>query len=134
MGELKNCIREGFWRGDVWDGLYEFFKFNLCCYNILEIKSILIISISLWLFKKKKLFQKTWKISQFPPIFLSPQSLSFTSSPNSQTKSRESLGKKEWASGRNRGKWRRVFGEFWRVYTNSSNLIYIVILFLKLKI
>jgi len=30
--------------------------------------------------------------------------------------------------------WRRVFGGFWRVYMNSSNLIYVVILFLKLKI
>jgi len=27
-----------------------------------------------------------------------------------------------------------IEGEFWRVYMNSSNLIYIVIIFLKLKI
>ena len=44
LGELKNCIGGGFW--GVMEGLYEFFKFNLCCYNILKIKSILIISIS----------------------------------------------------------------------------------------
>jgi len=32
-----------YWR--VLDGLYELFKLNLCCYNILKIKNILIISI-----------------------------------------------------------------------------------------
>ena len=55
LGELKNCIGGGFW--GVMEGLYEFFKFNLCCYNILKIKSILIISISLS-FSKKLFFQK----------------------------------------------------------------------------
>ncbi len=55
LGELKNCNGGGFWR--VMEGLYEFFKFNLCCYNILKIKSILIISISLS-FSKKLFFQK----------------------------------------------------------------------------
>ena len=52
---LKNCIGGGFW--GVMEGLYEFFKFNLCCYNILKIKNILIISISLS-FSKKLFFQK----------------------------------------------------------------------------
>jgi len=39
------------------EGLYEFFKFNICCYNILKIKNILFINISLSL-SKKILFQK----------------------------------------------------------------------------
>jgi len=38
--ELKNCIRGEFW--GVWEGLYEFFKFNICCYNILKSKNIYI--------------------------------------------------------------------------------------------
>ena len=29
------------------EDLYEFFKFNLCCYNIFKIKNILIININL---------------------------------------------------------------------------------------
>jgi len=45
-----------YWRR-VLEGLYEFFKFNLCCYNILEIKNVLIISINLS-FSKKYSFQK----------------------------------------------------------------------------
>ena len=55
LGELKNCIGGGFW--EVMEDLYEFFKSNLCCYYILKIKSILIISISLS-FSKKLFFQK----------------------------------------------------------------------------
>jgi hypothetical protein len=45
--ELKSCIGGGFWI--VSEGLYEFFKFNSCCYNTLLnlIKNILIISIYL---------------------------------------------------------------------------------------
>ena len=70
MGELKNCIGGEFW--GVWEGLYECFKFNLCCYNILKIKNILIISLNLSL-SIKIFFQKIWKIHQFPPIFLTPQ-------------------------------------------------------------
>ena len=70
MEELKNCIGGGFW--GVWENLYEFFKFNLCSYNILKIKNILIISINLSLFKKI-LFQKMWKISQFPQYFSPPK-------------------------------------------------------------
>jgi len=34
LGEVKNCIGGGFW--GVWEGLYEFFKFNICYYNILN--------------------------------------------------------------------------------------------------
>jgi len=45
-----------YWRG-VLEGLYEFFKFNLCCYNILKIKNIIIININLSFFKKL-IFQK----------------------------------------------------------------------------
>jgi len=41
----------------VWEGLCEFFKFNICCNNILKIKNILIININLSL-SKKILFQK----------------------------------------------------------------------------
>jgi len=32
-------------------GLYTFFKFNLCCYNIFKLKNILIININLSLSK-----------------------------------------------------------------------------------
>ena len=46
---LENCIGECFWR--VWEGLYKFFIFNICCYNILKIKNILIININLSLSK-----------------------------------------------------------------------------------
>jgi len=77
FGELKNCIGGGFWR--VLKGLYEFFKFNLCSYNILKIKNILIININLSFFKNL-LFQKMKKILSFSPIF------PFRSSPNSQIK------------------------------------------------
>jgi len=59
---------EDFGRGGLWgtkkfywkrilEGLYGFFKFNLCYYNILKIKIILIININSS-FYKKKLFQK----------------------------------------------------------------------------
>jgi len=65
------------------EGLYEFFKFNLCCFNILKIKNILLISISLSL-SKRILFQKMWKISRFPPIFPTPQSPPFPFPPNSK--------------------------------------------------
>jgi len=51
FGELKNWIGGGFWKG-----LYEFFKFNICCYNILKIKNILIININL-LLSKNIIFQ-----------------------------------------------------------------------------
>ena len=50
FGELKNCIGGGFW--GVWEGLYEFFNFNICYYNILKIKNILILGINLSLSKK----------------------------------------------------------------------------------
>jgi len=40
-----------YWRRDL-DGLYEFFEFNLYCYNILKIKNILIININLSFSKK----------------------------------------------------------------------------------
>ena len=39
LQELKNCIDRGFW--GILEGSYDFFKFNLCCYNILKIKNIL---------------------------------------------------------------------------------------------
>jgi len=39
--KLKNCRRR------VLKGLYEFFKFNLCCYIIFIIKNIVIICINL---------------------------------------------------------------------------------------
>ena len=45
LWELKNCIGGEFWR--ILEGLHEFFKFNLCSYNILKIKNILIISINI---------------------------------------------------------------------------------------
>ena len=41
----------------VLGGLHEFFKFNVCSYNILKIKNILIISINLS-FSKKLLLHK----------------------------------------------------------------------------
>jgi len=47
LRELKNCIG-----GGVLEGLHQFFKFNICSYNILKIKNILIISINLSFFKK----------------------------------------------------------------------------------
>ena len=76
-----------YWRRvlGVWKDLYEFFKYNLCCYNILKIQNILITSITLSL-SKTILFKKMWKISQFSFIFFTPQSHSFSFSPNSQTK------------------------------------------------
>jgi len=47
MVVIKNCI--GGWFCEVLKDLYEFFKFNLFCYNILKIlkKKILIININL---------------------------------------------------------------------------------------
>jgi len=36
------------------EGLCEFFKFNICCYNILKIKNILIIRINLSFSKKPR--------------------------------------------------------------------------------
>jgi len=61
MEELKIFIGGGFW----WnlDVLNKFFKFNLCCYNILKIKNILIININLSFSKKKSLFNIS--ISQY---------------------------------------------------------------------
>ena len=35
FGELKSCMKRGFR-----EVLYELFKFNLCCYNIFNIKNI----------------------------------------------------------------------------------------------
>jgi len=68
----------------ILDGLYECFKFNLHCYNILKIKNISwpknnnisIISISLS-FSKQILFHKTWKISPFSHMFLILQNSPF---------------------------------------------------------
>jgi len=51
-GTKKLYWRRGFW---VLEGLYEFFKFNLCCYIIFKIKNIVIICINLS-FSKKLLF------------------------------------------------------------------------------
>jgi len=60
-----------------------------------------------------------------------------------EEKGGEGFGKKKGANGRNRGQlepkgfWRNsnyIRGGFWGVYMNSSNLIYVVIIFLKLKI
>ena len=48
-GTKKLYWRSVLW---VWDGLYEFFKFTLRCYNIFKIKNILILSINLSLSKK----------------------------------------------------------------------------------
>jgi len=67
----------------VLDGLYEFFKFNLCSYNILKIKNILIISVKLS-FSNKLLFQKIQKILRFSFRFSILQSLPFSPT-NSQT-------------------------------------------------
>jgi len=67
-------------RGESFGGIH-FFKFNLCRYNILNIKNLLIISINLTL-SNKILIQKNVKdfsIFHHPPIGL-------PSPPNSQTK------------------------------------------------
>jgi len=60
LKNIKSSSFEGtkklYWRR-VLENLYELFKFNLCCYNILKIKNILIISINLPV-SKKILFQK----------------------------------------------------------------------------
>lgn len=53
LKELTYCIGRGFWR--MLEGLYEFFKFNLCCYNIFKIKNKIITCINLS-FSKKLLF------------------------------------------------------------------------------
>jgi len=50
------------------EDLYEYFKFNLGCYNILEIKNALIIKIGLSL-SKIMFFQKMLKISPLLYIF-----------------------------------------------------------------
>ena len=55
LEELKSYIMGVFW--GFLDGLYEFFKFNLCYYNILKIKNILNININLS-FSKKIVLQK----------------------------------------------------------------------------
>jgi len=55
LGGLKNCIGGVFWGG--LEGLYEFFKFNMCCYIIFKIKNIVIIWINLS-FSKKLLCKK----------------------------------------------------------------------------
>jgi len=47
----------------------------------------------------------------------------------------ETLEKKEGVSERNRGNWKEGFGGlFVKIYMNPSNLIYVIIIFLKLKI
>jgi len=56
-------------------GIYEFFKFNQCYYNILKIKNISIIIINLR-FCKIIFFQKLWKISVFSPKFSTSKNLS----------------------------------------------------------
>jgi hypothetical protein len=53
LGELKSCIGGGF---------DKFFISNLCCYNTLNVKNILIISIHLS-FSSKALSQKKLKYS-----------------------------------------------------------------------
>jgi len=40
----SSSFGEGFWK--VLEDLHEFFKFNLCSYNIIKKKNILIISIN----------------------------------------------------------------------------------------
>ena len=47
LGELKNELEENFGGFRRVYNLYEFFKFNICLYNILTIKNILIIRINL---------------------------------------------------------------------------------------
>jgi len=66
----------------------EFFKFNLCCYNILKIKYILIIKINLIFSKKNTLSENVKDFSIFPYIF-HPKSSPFSPPPNSQTKLKE---------------------------------------------
>jgi len=51
-----------YWRR-VLEGLYEFIKFILCCYNIHNIKSIWIICISLSFFKKTLFLKNVKKFS-----------------------------------------------------------------------
>jgi len=73
-----------YWRSVLGDlgGLYEFFKFNLYCYNILKILNTLIININLSL--SKKIFSKN--VTNFS-IFLTLQTLPFPPlPPNAQTK------------------------------------------------
>jgi len=50
FGGNKNCIGGGF-QGFL-EGLYEFFKFKLCCYIIFKIKNIVIVCINLSLSAK----------------------------------------------------------------------------------
>jgi hypothetical protein len=50
LGEFKNCIGGGFWK--VLGGLDQFSKSHIYCYNSLNIKNILIISIHLSLSTK----------------------------------------------------------------------------------
>jgi len=52
-------IQKLYWRKifGVLLGSYEFFKYNLCCYNVLKIKTIIMININLS-FSKKLVFQK----------------------------------------------------------------------------
>jgi hypothetical protein len=56
LGKLKLKL---YWRKILVD-LDKFFKFNLCCYNILKVKNRLIINIHL-LFFTKSLFQISYK-------------------------------------------------------------------------
>ena len=86
FGELKIVFEKGF------GGFYEFFKFNLCCYNIFKIKNIIIININLSLLKIF-LFWKMWNISLFSSIFSTPIALLFPSSPNSSTKPKSVIWK-----------------------------------------
>jgi len=71
FGGTQKFIGGGFFR--VLGGLYENFKFNPCCYNILKIKNTSIINISLS-FSKKILFSKNVNHFSVFPIFPTPQS------------------------------------------------------------
>ena len=71
--------------GGVLKGLYEFFKFNLCSYNIFKIKNIVIIAL-IYHSLKNYSFRKFKRFLHFPSYFPLPQSPSFPSPPNSQTK------------------------------------------------
>jgi len=63
------------YQSKVLEGLYEFFKLNLCCYIIFKIKNIVIICINVS-FSKKLLLNFLKDFSIFPHIF-HPQSLLF---------------------------------------------------------
>jgi hypothetical protein len=56
------------YRGKFLEGLYDLLKINLCCYNILKIKNILIKSIQLS-FPTKTVSQKIGRFLDFSIYF-----------------------------------------------------------------